>query len=380
MSWLFNEQHRIFRKSVRRFVDEALNPNVDTWEQNGAFPKSIFKTMGELGFLGIRFPTAYGGSDADMATTTVFCEELGRCRSRGVTMGVLVQTDMSSPYLAHFGNEDQKQAYLPGIVRGDTVCSIALTEPDHGSDLAHMSTTAKRQGTTYLINGSKVFITNALNADLFFVTAKTDPQAGHRGISVFLVERNAPGLTVESMGKKLGMHASDTGHLTFSDCEVSAANLLGEENRGFYYIMERLSVERYVSMAALVSSAQQALDDAVAYAQSRPMFGSRLSSFQVTRHKLAQLQTKIEAARRLVHHTCWLYDQGRQPDKEVAMCKAFCADVGCEVADVCLQLHGGNGYMEEYDIARFYRDARLWKIGAGSTETMYEIIAKQMRI
>lgn len=380
MTWLFSEQHRIFRKTVRNFVDEALNPHVDEWEAAGGFPKEVFKKMGELGFLGIRLPQKYGGADADMATTTVFCEELGRCRSRGLTMGVLVHTDMSSPYLVQFGNDAQKEKYLPGIIAGATVCSIVLTEPDGGSDLARMNTTATRQDDYYLINGSKVFITNALNADLFFVTAKTNPEAHHRGVSVFLVERDTPGLIVEPMGKKLGMHGSDTGQLTFDSCKVPAENLLGDENKGFYYIMERLAVERYVSMAALVASSQQALEDAISYAQAREMFGTTLAQFQVTRHTVAKLQTKIEAARQLVYYAGRLYDQGQHPTKEVAMCKAFAADVAVEVADACLQIHGGNGYMEEYDIARFYRDARLWKIGAGSTETMYEIIAKQMEI
>jgi alkylation response protein AidB-like acyl-CoA dehydrogenase len=380
MAWLFNEEHRIFRKAVRNFVDESLNPHVDEWEKNGGFPKEVFKQLGDLGCLGIRFPAQYGGSEADMATTTVFCEEMGRCRSRGLTMGVLVQTDMSSPYLAEFGNDAQKEKYMPGIISGDVVCSVVLTEPDRGSDLANMSTTANRDGDEYVINGSKCYITNALNADLFFVAAKTNPEDGHRGVSVILVDRNTPGFTIEPMGKKLGMHGSDTGLLTFDNCRVPTENLLGEENKGFYYVMERLAIERYVAMAALNTSSQQALDDAIAYAQERDMFDTKLSQLQVTRHTLAKLQTKLEASYQLVYYACWLYDQGQVPTKEIAMCKAFTADVACEIADACLQIHGGNGYMEEYDIARFYRDARLWKIGAGSTETMYEIIAKQMKI
>ena len=380
MSWLFKEEHRMFRKTVRRFVEEELNPHVDEWERAGRFPKEVFRQLGKLGLLGIRFPARYGGAEADMATTLVFCEELGRCRSRGLTMGVLVQTDMSSPYLAHFGSEAQKARYLPGLISGQIVCSIALTEPDRGTDLANLATTALRRGDHYALSGSKAYITNALHADLYVVAAKTDPGAGHRGVSVLLLERDTPGFIVESMGKKLGMHASDTGLLTFDGCRVPAENLLGEENKGFYYVMERLDVERYVAVAALVSSCQQALEDAVRYAQERHIFNTTLSQLQVTRHRLAQLQTKIEAARQLIYYTGWLYDQGRHPTKEVAMCKAFAADVACEVADACLQVHGGNGYMEEYDIARFYRDARLWKIGAGSTETMYDIIAKQMKI
>jgi len=380
MDSLFSEEHRIFRRAVRQFVEEELNPKVDRWEEEGIFPKEVYRKMGELGFLGIRYPAKYGGAEADMATTVVLCEELGRCRSRGLTMSILVHTDMSSPYLARLGTEEQRSKYLPAIIRGEMVCAIALTEPSGGSDLAAMRTTARRKGDHYILNGSKVFITNAINADLFFVAAKTAPELGHRGVSLFMVERDTPGLLVEKMKKKLGMYASDTGELTFDNCPVPASNLLGEENRGFYYLMEGLQNERFVSSVAMISSAQQALEDAIKYAQERELFGKKLSEFQITRHKLAKLQTKLEAARQLLYHTARLFQEGANPTMEVSMCKAFCADVACEVADECLQIHGGYGYMEEYDIARFYRDIRMWKIGAGTTEVMYEIIAKRMGI
>lgn len=380
MDSLFSEEHRIFRRAVRQFVEEELNPNVDRWEEEGIFPKEVYQKMGKLGFLGIRYPAKYGGAEADMATTVVFCEELGRCRSRGLTMSILVHTDMSSPYLARLGTEGQKSKYLPAIIRGEIVCAIALTEPGGGSDLASMGTIARRKGDQYILNGSKVFITNAINADLFFVAAKTAPELGHRGVSLFMVEKNTPGLLVEKMKKKLGMYASDTGELTFDNCPVPASNLLGEENRGFYYMMEGLQNERFVASVAMISSAQQALEDAIKYAQERELFGQKLSEFQITRHKLAKLQTKLEAARQLLYHTTRLFQEGADAAMEVSMCKAFCADVACEVADECLQIHGGYGYMEEYDIARFYRDIRMWKIGAGTTEVMYEIIAKRMGI
>lgn len=380
MDWPFSETQRIFRRSVRKFVNEELNPQVDEWEAQGIVPKAVFRRMGELGFLGIRAPEKYGGAAADIWSTVVFCEEMGRCRSRGLTMSSLVQTDMTAPYLINFGSETLKTRYLPPMISGEKIASIVLTEPGGGSDLARMRTVARRQGDHYLLTGAKVFITNALNADLFFVAAKTAPEQGHQGISMLIVERDTPGFTIEPMKQKLGMHGSDTGELTFENAPVPAENLIGEENRGFYYILRSLMNERFVACAAMTSSAQQALEDAIQYAQDRELFGQKLSEFQVTRHRLAQLQTKLEASRQLVYYAAQQEAAGEDWSTTVAMCKAFCADVAVETSDACLQLHGGYGYIEEYDIARFYRDIRLWKIGAGSTETMYEIIAKRMGI
>ncbi len=380
MDYPFSEEHRIFRRAVRRFVEEELNPHVDEWEAAGIFPKEVYRRMGELGFLGIRFAEKYGGAGADIWSTVVFCEEMGRCRSRGLTMSVLVHTDMSSPYLYTYGSEALKQKYLPALIRGEKVAAIALTEPSGGSDLAAMRTTATKKGSQYILNGSKTFITNALNADLFFVACKTDPSAGHRGVSMLIVERDTPGFEIQKLPKKLGMHASDTGELSFDNCPVPVENLIGEENKGFSYIMQGLQNERFVSCVAATASAQQALEDAIRYAQERELFGKKLSEFQITRHKLAKLQTKLEAARQLLYHAARVMEAGEDATMIVSMCKAFCADVACEVADESLQIHGGYGYIEEYDIARFYRDIRLWKIGAGTTEVMYEIIAKRMGI
>lgn len=380
MDYPFSEEHRIFRRAVRRFVEEELNPHVPQWEAAGIFPKSLYKRMGDLGFLGIRYPEKYGGAEADIWSSVVFWEELGRCRSRGLTMSLLVHTDMSSPYLHKFGSEVLKQKYLPAMIRGEQVGAIVLTEPSGGSDLSRIQTTAKRKGSQYMLAGSKTFITNALNADLFFVACKTKPSEGHRGLSLLLVEKSTPGLEVRQLAQKLGMHASDTGELSFDNCPVPAGNLIGEENQGFYYVMQGLQNERLSSTVAFTSSAQQAIEDAIKYAQEREVFGKKLSEFQVTRHKLAKLQTKVAAARQLLYHAGRVIESGEDATTEVSMGKAFCADVACEVADECLQIHGGYGYIEEYDIARFYRDIRMWKIGAGTTEVMYEIIAKRMGI
>jgi alkylation response protein AidB-like acyl-CoA dehydrogenase len=374
----FSEEHRILKRMVREFVEEEMNPHVDEWEEAGLVPREIFERLGELGLLGIRFPEEYGGTGADMRTTVAFIEELARCRSRGIVMGILVHTDMSSPHLVKYGTEEQKRRWLPEIIAGRKICAIAVTEPGAGSDVAGIRTVARREGDYYIVNGSKVFITNAINADLFFTVVKTAPEFGYRGISMLLIEKGTPGFEVQRMPKKLGMHGSDTGELIFDNCRVPAENLIGEENRGFYQLMSGFQIERLVSSVAMVGHAQQALEDVIEYTRERELFGKRLIDLQVTQHKLAQLQTKLEAARQLTYAAARTFDEGLDATTIVSMCKAFCADVANEVADECLQLHGGYGYMEEYDIARFYRDIRLWKIGAGATEVMYEIIAKRM--
>jgi len=376
----FNEEHRILRRTMRKFVDEELNPHVDEWEAAGRFPKEVFQKLGDLGVLGIRYEGEYGGADADIWSTVVFAEEMGRCRSRGLTMGVLVQTDMSSPYLAAHGSETLKSKYLPGMISGEKVGAIVLSEPDVGSDLANLRTSAVKQGDHYILNGSKTYITNALQADLFFVAAKTDPATGKRGVSMIIVERDSDGFIIESMKKKLGMHASDTGELTFQNTPVPVENLVGEENQGFYYVMDSLQKERFVSCCAFTASAQQAIEDAISYAQNRDIMGRKLSEYDLTRYKLARLQTRVEAARQLLYYAASLYDSNQDWTSAVSMCKAFCAEVANEVADECLQIHGGAGYIEEYDIPRFFRDVRLWKIGAGTTEVMYYILAKRMGI
>jgi acyl-CoA dehydrogenase len=374
----FSEEHRILKRMVREFVEEEMNPHVDEWEESGIVPREIFERLGELGLLGIRFPEQHGGTAADMRMTTAFIEELARCRSRGIVMGILVHTDMSSPHLVKYGTEKQKRRWLPDIITGKKICAIGVTEPAAGSDVAGIRTTARREGDHYVVNGSKVFITNAVNADLFFIVVKTAPELGHRGISMLLIEKNSPGFIVQPMPKKLGMHGSDTGELTFDNCSVPVENLIGEENRGFYQLMDGFQLERFSACVAVVGHAQQALEDAIQYTRERELFGQRLIDFQVTRHKLAQLQMKLEAARQLTYAAARTFDEGLDPTAIVSMCKVFCADVACEIADQCLQLHGGYGYTEEYDIARFYRDIRLWKIGGGATEVMLEIIAKQM--
>ena len=375
---IFTEEHELFRKSVRAFVEKECWPTVDRWEEAGLVPREIYRRMGELGFLGLRYPEEYGGAGADIFMTVAFCEELARCRSGGFAMGTMVHTDMASPHIARQGTPEQKERYLRPIIAGEKICAIAVTEPGGGSDVAGMRTTAERKTDRYILNGSKMFITNAVIADIFVVAAKTDAGLGHRGISMFIVEKGTPGFHVSRKLDKLGMRASDTGELVFEDCPVPAENLLGEEHQGFYETMRNFQDERLVIAIWCYAAAQQALEDTIAYARQRPMFGRQLAEFQITRHKIADLATLTEAARALCYETARRYADGADCVKEVSMCKAFCADVANRVATDCLQMHGGYGYMKEFSIERFFRDARLYPIGGGSTETMREIIAKRM--
>lgn len=374
---IFKEEHYILRESLKRFVGNEIVPYVDQWEDEGGIPKSLFEKMGEMGYLGIRHPKEYGGSEGDIFMTLVLAEEIARCRSSGVMAAVTVHTDMASPHLAREGNADQKEKYLPPIIQGEKICAIAVTEPDAGSDVAGIKMTAKKDGDSYVLNGSKTFITNGYMAEVLFVAAKTSPEAGYRGISMFIVEKGTPGFSVRKLNK-MGWLASDTGELAFEDCRIPAENLLGEEGRGFYYIMTNFQDERLVISAICVSQAQQAMEDTIAYAQQRHAFGKPLSRHQVIRHKLADMAIQIEAGRQLVYHTARMYNWGLDYTKEISICKAFCGELVNRVAYDCLQIHGGFGYMKEYPIERMYRDVRVWSIGGGATEVMKNEIAKRL--
>lgn len=376
---IFKEEHNILRESLKRFVENEIVPHVDQWEEERYIPKEIFKQMGEMGYLGIRHPVEYGGSGGDIFMTLVLAEEIARCRSAGVMAAVTMHTDMASPHLARKGNEEQKQKYLPRIISGEIRCGIAVTEPDAGSDVAGIKTTARRNGDSYILNGSKTFITNGYNAEILFVAAKTSPEAGHRGISIFIVEKDTHGFSAKKL-EKMGWLASDTAELTFEDCRIPRENLLGEENRGFYYIMNNFQDERLVISAICVSHAQQAMEDTIAYAQARQTFGKNLSEHQAIRHKLADIAIQIEAGRQLVYHAARMYAWGLDWSKEISICKAFCAEMINRVAYDCLQIHGGFGYMKEYPIERMYRDVRVWSIGGGATEVMKNDIAKRLNI
>ena len=380
---VFDEQHDMFRQSVRAFVDKEVVPHVEEWEQAGQIPKSIWPRMGELGFLGVEYDEKYGGAGADFLTSAVIHEEMSRSRSASLAMAVGVHNDMSSPHLYWTGSEALKEKYLPGICRGESLCAIAVTEPGGGSDVAAIKTRAVRDGDHYVLNGSKMFITNGVMADLYFVAARLQTamkDKRHQGISMFLVERSTPGFTVSRKLDKMGMLASDTAELSFQDMRVPAENLLGQEGAGFYEVMRIFQRERLVAGLHCTAGCQRALEDTITYVQGRHAFEGPLSEKQVIRHKLAELATLIEAGRWLTYAACLKFQAHEDAVREISMVKLFTADMAQRVAYDCVQLHGGYGYMREYPIERFFRDYRLMTIGGGTSEIMKEIIAKQMRI
>ena len=386
---IFNEQHDMFRQAVRSFVEKEVEPHVEEWEQAGQIPKSIWPRMGALGFLGVEYDEKYGGGGADFLTTAVLCEEAARSRCAAFAMALGVHTDMASPHLYWTGSEALKEKYLPGICRGETLTAIAVTEPGGGSDVAAIRTRAVRDGGHYVLNGSKMFITNGMMADIFFVAAriesgdseKRDPEVKrHRGISMFLVERNTPGFTVSRKLDKMGNRASDTAELAFENLRVPAENLLGREGVGFYEVMRVFQRERLVAGLHAVAGCGRALEDTIAYVKQRHAFDGPLSGKQVVRHKLADLATLIEAARWLTYAACLKFRGGEEAVKEISMVKLFAGEMAQKVAYDCVQLHGGYGYMREYPIERFFRDIRLLTIGGGTSEIMKEIIAKQMEL
>jgi len=378
---MFTDEHEMLRRTVRAFVEKEVVPHTDAWEEAGRLPRELWRRLGELGFLGLEFPVEYGGGGGDFLSSVVLGEEMARCRSGGVAFSVLVHTDMSSPWLTRYGTPAQKRAYLPGIVRGETVCALGITEPGTGSDMAGIQTRAVRDGDRYLLTGSKIFITNGVHGDLYFVAARTSPgpaERRHAGISMFLVERGAPGFTVSRRLDKMGMRASDTAELAFQDCPVPAANLLGAEGRGFQQLAAGLQRERIMAAVLALSGAAQALEDTTAYLRERQAFDGPLGDKQVLRHRVADMATEIEAARHLVYHAASLYTAGQECASQVSMAKLFATEVANRVAYQAVQLHGGYGYMREFPVERFFRDVRLWTIASGTSEIMREIIAKRL--
>jgi acyl-CoA dehydrogenase len=389
------DEHEMLRRTVRAFVEKEVVPQVDAWEEAGRIPRAFWRRLGELGLLGLEFPTEYGGAGGDFLSSVVLGEEMARCRSGGVAFSVLVHTDMSSPWLTRYGTDAQKRRYLPGIVSGETVCALGITEPGTGSDMASITTRAVRDGDRYRLTGSKMFITNGVYGDLYFVAARVagrgeaegEPsnsisQGGknkrHHGISMFLVERDTPGFTVSRRLDKMGMRASDTAELSLQDCPVPALNLLGEEGRGFHQLAAGLQRERIMAAVLALSGAAQALEDTLAYVRERHAFGEPLAAKQALRHRLADMATEIAAARHLVYHAASLYTAGRDCVMEVSMAKLFATEVANRVAYQAVQLHGGYGYMSEFPVERFFRDVRLWTIASGTSEIMREIVAKRL--
>jgi acyl-CoA dehydrogenase len=378
---IFSEHHDMFRATVRAFVEKEIAPHVEEWEAAGRMPRWIWPRMGALGLLGVEYDEKYGGAGADFLTSAVLHEECARSRSGSFAMAVGVHCDMASPHLYWTGSEALKEKYLPGMCRGETLTAIAVTEPGGGSDVAAIRTRAVRDGQHYVLNGSKMFITNGATADVFFVAARVEAgreSRRHQGISVFLVERATPGFTVSRTLDKMGMRASDTAELALADVRVPAENLLGREGVGFYEVMRVFQRERLVAGLHAVAMADRALADTMAYVRERQAFGGPLSDKQVIRHKLADLATQIEAGRWLTYAACAKFGAGEDCVREISMVKLFTAEMVNRVAYDCVQLHGGYGYMREYAVERFARDARLMTIGGGTSEIMKDIIAKKL--
>jgi alkylation response protein AidB-like acyl-CoA dehydrogenase len=373
--FIFTDEHEQLRESIRRFVIKELQPHAEEWEEQ-TFPDWVFKRMGELGFLGLDKPEQYGGQGGDYYSSLVLAEEIVHARCGGLAMGLAVHTDMAMPPILKFGTEEQKQQWVVPAIKGEKILCLGITEPDAGSDVAGIKTRAVADGDEYVINGSKTFITNGHRADVIVLVTKTDPGAGYDGFTLFLVPMDLPGVIREKKLEKLGMHASDTALLAFQDVRVPADAVLGEVGKGFYQIMWELQGERLIGAAGCVAGAQAAFDKTLQYAQERKAFGRPIGHFQVIRHKFAEMATKIETARQMVYTTAWRFQNGQYPVREISMAKLYAARIAVEVADECIQIHGGNGYMKEYGIERVWRDMRLNRIGAGTDEIMLEVIGR----
>jgi len=369
---------RLLQESLRRYVEKEVLPKAGPWEAQGFVPREVLREMGRLGFLGLRYGEEFGGGGLDARATALLAEELGRSTFGGFAITVLVHTDMASPHLVNAGSPAQIRKYLPKIVSGEWITAVAVTEPDAGSDVKGIRTRARRDGGDYVLKGSKMFITNGALADVYFVAAKTDPEAGSKGVSIFIVEKGTPGFSVGRKLEKMGWRSSDTAELVFDDCRVPAENLLGEENRGFYAIMKNFQNERIAIASMAMGEAAKALELTLEYVKTRKAFGAPLWDKQAIRQRLSMLCARVEAGRQLVRHAAALDAQGRDCVKEVSMAKAYCAELLNDVVYDCLQFHGGFGYIKESAIERMYRDARVQTIGGGATEVMLEEVAKRL--
>ena len=377
---LFSSDHEAFRDSFRRFIDKEIAPFHADWEEQGYVDRAVWNKAGENGFLCMTMPEAYGGSEADKLYSVIQFEEVARAGYTGI--GFSLHSEIVAPYILHYGTPEQKAKYLPKLATGEMIGAIAMSEPAAGSDLQGIKSTAIEQADgSYLLNGSKTFITNGWHADLVVVVAKTNPAAGGKGTSLLLIERGMPGFSVGKRLKKMGMKAQDTSELFFDNVRVPAENLLGgkpQENKGFICLMEQLPWERLQIAISAVAAAQAAIDWTVDYVKERKVFGQPVASFQNTRFTLAELQTEVQVARVFVDKCCELIVQDKLDTATASMAKYWTTDLQCKVMDECVQLFGGYGYMWEYPITRAYADARVQRIYGGTNEIMKEVITRAM--
>lgn len=378
--WIFNDDHQLFRSTVRKFIENEITPHVEQWEKDGEVPRSLFKKMGEMGYLGIKFPTEYGGLGMDSIMQAVFSEEITRCGAAGVGASIEASSGIAMTKLWLFGSHELKEKYLTPGIKGDKVAALAITEPSGGSDVAGMKTTAKKDGDHYILNGSKTFITNGINADYVIVAAQTRDKPKHANISLFIVETDTEGYSVGKKLKKLGWRSSDTGELFFDNVKIPKENLIGNEHEGFRYIMEDFQLERIMLALTSVTTAEIALEAAIKYSKERTQFNQPIVNFQVLRHKMVDMSVDIEKAKNITYRALYLYEKGEDVVTQATMAKAYATEMVSRVTDEAVQIHGGNGYMMEYPVQRYWRDARIQSIGGGTTQIMNEVLVKQLGI
>ncbi len=376
-SYYFTEEHELFRQSLRTFLEKEAIPHIDKWEEDRKTPRDIWKKMGDMGFLGLSYPEEYGGMGLDYFYDVVFNEELGRCNSGGFAITQQVVQYMSGPYILKYGSDYLKKKYLPGIIAGEIISSIGITEPGAGSDVQNIQTKAIREGDHYIVNGSKTFITNGVYGDFVITVVKTDPSKGASGVSLLVIEQSMEGVSTRKL-KKLGWHSSDTAEISFDNVKVPVENLVGEEGRGFYYLMNGLQLERICGLPAAVSAMEKALEVSLQYMSERQAFGKPINRFQVLRHRVAQMASEVEALKAFTYTCSKMYAEGVYDVKLCSMAKLLASELTEKVATQCLQFFGGYGFMEEYPLARMYRDCRVGTIGGGSSEIMREIISKMI--
>jgi len=368
-------EHELLREQVARFIAREVEPFAAAWEEEGCVPREVLRKMGEAGLLGLMYESEYGGADADALTNLVFAEALSQSTFGGFIITVLVHTDMASPHLFHAGNAAQKAKYMPDVIAGKTITAVGITEPGAGSDVAGMRMTAKRDGDEWVLNGTKMFITNGVHASLYFIAAKTG--TARHDVSMFIVEKGTPGFTVGRALKKTGWLSSDTAELVFDHVRIPAGNLLGEEGKGFYSVMKNFQTERIALAAMAVGHCTQAIKMTLDHVRQRQAFGATLWDKQTIRQRIAMLDAKTRAARQFMYHCAWSVTQGRDIVQEVSMLKALTGELVNEVLQTCQQFHGGMGFIRETAIERLWRDARVLGIGGGATEVMLEEVAKR---
>ncbi len=378
-STYFTKDHEQVRKAVRDFVNKEINPYVDEWEEAGMTPlHDLFKKMGDLGFLGITYDEKYGGEGLDHWYETVILEEFAKIDCGGIPMAIAVQTNMATPAINEFGSEFLKEKYLVPAIKGDMVAAIAVTEPDAGSDVAALKTTAKKEGDHYILNGSKTFITNGLQADFLTLLARTSDEPGYHSFSLFVVPTDIAGFQVSKKLDKLGMRSSDTAELYFDDMKIPAENLIGVEGEGFIHQMKQFQHERFAALPLSYIASEQMIAETIEYLKGRIVFGKPLITKQVLKHRLVQYQTETEMMKQMTYHIVRLKMDGKDATKEISMAKLFGGQLLNRVSDGCLQMFGGMGFMNEMRISRFFRDTRLISVGGGANEVMSEVISKMM--